>query len=156
MTETLFSPRFYHFTLNFKNQAKAISEGLIDGSPVKITKKTAKYSQTTDFMGNPQNYESMDDSGTLTIQVLEGSETSKLLYALYEKQKNSSANNDNRFNFVMTNDATGQSTDCQNCRIAGEPEVNANKAQQSVSWTILAGRVETVSDKPTDAGFVNG
>lgn len=152
MTETLFSPRFYTFRLDFNGGSKILTE-FADGNPVKITKKTPKYTQQSDFMGNANTFESMDDTATLTIQTIEGNETDKILYALYNKQQNSSPNNENRFNFTLENNATHVVTRCYNCRISQVPEAGANKAQQAPTWNILVGKSVTDSAPTGDPMF---
>ncbi|USS94006.1 DUF3277 family protein (plasmid) [Fructilactobacillus ixorae] len=139
--------------LIYNGKDKILNSGLAKGNAVQAQRTTAKVTAVAGFYGEPYYYESGDDSAKVTINVKDGSETDNILQALYNDQFDDSNNLVSTFDLKIEQKDKHKVTTLTDCLIANEPNQDMNDADHSMAWSLLAGKMTTISQKPNDNDF---
>lgn len=150
----LYSTRYIHILLIFKNQSKELS-GFQNGEAFSAQRTNARTTLAGDFHGNPNFYDSEDETGQIVLNANPDSSTNEIMNALWTYQNSPQPRRDTFFSMKITNDLTGELINAEGIRIQNLPANQGNESAFSLAWTLLCGFYEDVFPAPDDSLFQN-
>ncbi|MCT3542048.1 hypothetical protein EFS03_03445 [Lentilactobacillus buchneri] len=152
----LYSARFLHIYLLWKNQSKELG-GFQSGEPFSSQRTSADTTMQGDFHSNVMFFDTEDETGTLTLNTYPGTSTTDILFYMYHAQhdlmEEGPLTADDLFGLNIVNSSTGEKITAERCRLAGLPANQGNEAAYSLAWSVLVGYYQNTGNTPDDSMF---
>ena len=152
----LYSARFLHIYLLWKNQSKELG-GFQNGEAFSSQRTNADTTMQGDFHSNVMFFDTEDETGNITLNTYPGTSTTDILFYMYHAQhdlmKEGPLTADDLFGLNIVNSSAGEKITAEGCRLAGLPANQGNESAYSLAWSVLVGYYQNTGNKPDDSMF---